>query len=50
MIMFVNKFVDVLMIKWLVKLLLLNGEEINWNMVWIIYEIVDILMSLLCFF
>lgn len=50
MIMFVNKFVDVLMIKWLVKLLLLNGEEFNWNMVWIIYESVGILVSLLCFF
>lgn len=46
MILFVNKFVDVLTIKRLVKLLLLNGEEPNRNTAWIIHESVGILVSL----
>lgn len=46
MIMFVNKFVDVLTIKRLVKLLLLTGEEPNRNTAWIIHETVDISLIL----
>lgn len=40
--MCVNKFVDVLTIERLVKLLLLNGEEANRNTAWFIHETVGI--------